>query len=260
MNNVFLIPITIFLLGTSNLWGQDNVLKNTLHFSVGQHQGIFEDHNFSPLHYKDKGLIYDFAYSRVRQQSLFTFALQYGAGFATTKASSEFTSEYILGDLRLQYLQFAKQPGKNKRLYLGGQYHFYINYLEWNNQASFSFLANHSLDIAARYDYDWNEKNRLIFSLDVPIINLVVRPPYNGFDEELDRNNDEGNVFRLITDGRWGSFNKLMAYAFQMQYHRQLSSRFDLNATYRNRLYKTFEINSITHFQHQFLLGIVFRF
>lgn len=260
MKSYYLILLLMFCCVSASLWGQKNAQQKALQLSIGQHYGMFADQNFSPLHYRDKGMLYDLQYSQYRPQSAFTAALRFGTGTATTEASQEFTSNYILGDLRLQYMKPIKSFAENKRLYLGGQYHFYINFLDWDDQSSFSFLANHSLDISTRFDYDLNEKNSLSFSLDIPLINLVVRPPYNGFDEELDRNNNEGNVLKLITDGEWGTFNKLTAYALQVQYSYQLSERFDLQVTYQNRLYKTFETNPITHFQHQFLIGSTFKF
>lgn len=241
--------------------GQQTIEKNSLHLYSGGHFGLLEDANFSPLHYHDRSLLYGLNYTRYRADQQFKVKLNYSSGTANTDLGKIFQTDYILGEFRLQYLQSSKYLSSSKgQLQLGGQYHFYINYSDWNGQESFSFFANHSFDISAQYQYDLNDKNSFLFNLDVPLVNLVVRPPYNGEDEELARNNNETRIIPLLTDGYWTSYNGLITYDFSLSYQHQFSERLTFKATYRNKYYKLLKNKQLTHLQQQLTVGLQMSF
>jgi len=109
-------------------------------------------------------------------------------------------------------------------------------------------------------NFDLNEKHRFSAKLEIPIVSLIVRPPYNANDEELGDNFDNGKIFNLITDGDWGSFNKLVSYDFTLKYKYVLSEKFDLNVNYQNSFDRTSGPLRINLFQNHLALGATLKF
>ncbi len=257
------IFILLFIHVSNILIAQDSatqISKNTIGFNVGYHTGFFEDLNFSPLHYQDNGMLYSIYYKKKKEKSSFLVQLNYSTGNAKTKDREFFNSTYQMVDLRFQYLKKLKLSNEKLHFSLGGQYQFYLNYLDWMNQEAFSFLGNHSLDFSILTKYQLNKKNSILFRLNIPVINYIVRPPYNSFDEELSTNNDEGNLFKIITTGYWGSLNKVIAFEFRPSYRYLFFEKMELEVSYRIRYYKINELYQLRHFQNLLSIGLLFKF
>ncbi|MFK7935216.1 MAG: hypothetical protein AB8G22_17015, partial [Saprospiraceae bacterium] len=232
----FILPCCLLLFVINTAWGQTDSHQN----QVGLQAGIFisehADLNFSPLAYQNTGKDFGFHYRRQGERSSFALFANYGTGKLTTEASDEFTTDLIQGNLRLQYLQKLKGSSNEQwQFALGGQYQFFINYFDWDNQESFGFLIYNSLDAVAQIDRKLNDKSHLSLSIGLPLVELLVRPSYNGLDEELIRNNYEGNIFKIITNGTFGSFNQFFATQISLAYHYAFSSHLDFVATYHTR-------------------------
>jgi len=239
----------------------ENRFKNQINLNFGYNHGYLKDLNFSPLRYVDGGLLYGGSYIRKSKNHIFRFEAHYSADTTSTKGIEAFDSDYQVADVKFAFLQKNKRLSSDKmEFYFGGQYHFHILYLDWQYQESYSFFANHSFDASGIFSYKINNKSQLLTKIDLPILSLVVRPPYNGIDNELLSNNDEGNVIGLITDGTWGSWNKLLSYDSEFTYQYNISAGFQVTATYKNRYHNTFETNKFVHLQNQFLLGLGFNF
>ncbi|MEM7367785.1 MAG: hypothetical protein AAF587_04225 [Bacteroidota bacterium] len=235
--------------------------KHQISIGPGYNQGYLRDRNFSPLGYSEGGSLFGVRYAKQHQRSRFAINLAYSSGNIKTPVSPHFTTSYILGNLSIAYVREIPPFSNDKlRIYLGPQYSFYIYYLDWEDQDAFSFMATHSLDLAVQGRYQLNDLHRLAAQLSIPVVNLIVRPPYNGNDEELGRNNDEGNVFALITNGSWGSWNKIFAYTLSLQYYYALTQRLDLLIGYENRYQRTEESFSYRHAHNQFTLGLTLTF
>lgn len=234
----------------------NNYNQHLFQVGIGQQFSPLRDWNFSPLDYNNQGRILDFMYTRIFEKGEFTVWANYTTGNAKTKSFTVYNSEFTMGNLRLKYL---KQAGSTVDarfpLYLGGQFHSHIYYIDWEDQEAFSFLGNHSIDFSAKTYYQINGKSRLIASLDLPLLSLTVRPPYNSWDEELNDNNDN-NPFALITNGQWGSFNQIFSYNLRIEYAFQLNNNFELVASYNNHYHRVYLVDNFTHFQNQLIIGL----
>lgn len=249
-----LILIGECLLALAGAFAQSNTLQGT----IGYDYGYLKDLNFSPLHYEEQGKTYTLGYNWQDASSLnqFSFLVDYGIGQLHTDASETFTTDYIRGNFSLGYLRRFNLAGvKVTDWAIGARYHFYLYYLDWNEQDAFSFFGNHSLDFSASFSH--RIQNRHLFStqLHVPLWSLIVRPPYNGTDPELEYNNENDPV-RLITDGVGGSFERLLAFQIDASYQYKINRRWDLLVRYQARYQNLKGQNQLIHLQHQLSTGL----
>lgn len=258
MKQIRYLIVFLLLLLMTQLQGQtvsQETGKHQISLGIGYNQGYLRDRNFSPLRYTEGGLYYGLRYEKQNRNSRFIAQFMYSKGTIKTAVSPVFTTDYILGNLSLGYLRaIPSLSTETFQFLLGPQYSFYIYYLDWENQDAFSFMANHSLDITAQARYQLGAAHRLSAQLGLPAFNLLVRPPYNGNDEELGRNNDE-DPLALITDGVWGTWNKLFAYHLALQYHYAVTQRIELTVGFENRYQRTETSFSYRHAQHHVTLG-----
>ncbi|MEM0993522.1 MAG: hypothetical protein AAGI49_10855 [Bacteroidota bacterium] len=261
-----LLIITTLLFGWQLAFAQseNEILFPTheLTLTIGLHQSWLKDSNFSPLHYKGKGAIYGLEYrlSDKANRGVFLAGLSFGTGTYSVDISDALDTKFILGDLSLGYLRRTSNlTMRSPNFALGGRYHFHINYLDWNEQDAFSFLGNHGFELATAVDYPLNEKHRFQAQLSLPLLSYTVRPPYNGTDAELTENNDNSPV-KLLFDGYWSTFNRLLMYDLELKYNYQLSDSFSLDFIYLNRYQNVTNLHKFVQMQNQFRVGTSFQF
>ncbi|MFK7968862.1 MAG: hypothetical protein AB8F95_00775 [Bacteroidia bacterium] len=244
---------------TSSEGGQQ--YTNKLAVGAGIHQAYMSDRNFSPLRYNESGLMGAFRFESQNDQSHFSIRASYSADSLAPPAIEQFTTYYQMGNFALRYLRKNESLSNSRfQFYWGGQFDFHLYSIDWDYQESFSFLVNYSLDLSARGQYQLNDRGRLQLDLDIPLINFLVRPPYNGLDAELIDNNANDDLLAIITNGSVGSVNKLLAYRLSLAYQYALSDRLDLELIYRNQLHHTFDTNRFIHLQNQLMAGLAFNF
>ena len=74
----------------------------------------------------------------------------------------------------------------------------------------------------------------------------MVRPPFSGFDEELDENINK--PLRLITNGYFTSVNKYVSPSISIQYEYNLTKRFSISGEYQ------------MNYQNQIRIGLSHKF
>ena len=253
-----LILVGECLLALAGAFAQSNTLQGTIGFDFG----YLKDLNFSPLHYQEQGKTYTLAYNRQDASTLnqFTFLADYGTGQLRTDASKAFTTDYIRGNFTIGYLRRLNlYDAKITDWAIGARYHFYLYYLDWNEQDAFSFFGNHSLDFSTSFSHQIHERHHVSIQLHVPLWSLIVRPPYNGTDPELEYN-DEHAPLSLITDGAGGSFERLLAFQVNAGYQYQFSRRWNMIVRYQARYQNLKGQNQLIHLQHQLSTGIQLKF
>ncbi|MEM6697439.1 MAG: hypothetical protein AAF806_27150 [Bacteroidota bacterium] len=261
-----IIILTLCLLGTYALVGQTTeqllLPKHELTLTIGLHQSWMKDSNFSPLNYKGKGTLYGLEYrlNDKANKGVFLAGLNFGTGKYSTDIADVLDTDFILGDFSLGYLRrTSKSTMRTPSFAFGGRYHFHINYLDWQEQEAFSFLANHGFEFATSVDYRLDEKQRFQAQLSLPLFSYTVRPPYNGSDEELVQNNDN-NPVKLLFDGYWSTFNRLFVYDLELRYDYKISDAFSLNLIYLNRYQSITNLHKFVQMQNQFRVGTSLQF
>ncbi|MEM6803058.1 MAG: hypothetical protein AAF696_16760 [Bacteroidota bacterium] len=238
--------------------GQESIFKkHKINFRTGVQQEFIKDLNYSPLRYKGTAWAQGVSYQHVNDKRILSLDLDYASDTIRSIASPFFDTNFIKGHMHLAYLKKLMENSQASfSLYAGAQYSFFINYLDWENQTSFSFLANHSLDLKLQAGMQFSSLHSLTAQLSLPLLNLIVRPPYNGFDAELDQNNEEGRIFALITDGKWRSLNSLFAYDLRLAYAYMLSDSLAFTLSYQQHYYLSELSFSYRNFAQSFSLGL----
>lgn len=258
-----LIRVIILILAftaSTNIFGQvNNVKKHSVGLSAGYNFSSVYDHKFSPLLYSERGTNYLLNYIRINDKAILSMALNFSEGELKTKASRFFDSKYIKAEIDFGYLRRAfASANSNIMQYLGTGLHSYNHYIDYDGQGSFSFLIAHSIDLKYTINYRCANRNNLQLRISLPVVTLVVRPPYNGYDEELKENRSE--PFRLITNGKIASINNYFAITNQLIYSYSLTQRFDINCQYKFGLYYTRFEEKLVHIQNQIFIGTSLKF
>gem|GEM_PF-2501319 len=251
------------LLALGSAYGQaDFKPTHSINGSIAFDYGYLKDLSFSPLNYQEQGKTYSIAYQwqNARRLDQFHFRTDYGKGNLQTKAADAFTTDYIRANLSLGYLRkFSVTPAHKTSWLMGARYHFYLNYLDWNEQDAFSFFAHHSLDLSIAMSHRFRAKHQLSAKLHVPIWSLIIRPPYNGTNEELEVNSDS-NHLALLTNGSGSSLERLISFDFKTTYQYQLNKRWGLQIAYQARYQNLSDKQKLIHLQHQLSAGLQLKF
>ena len=233
--------------------------KNCVGLQVGYNHGYLKDLNFSPLNYKEGGLLYALNYTNQNPNGkvILNVDIEFSSAQLKTKASDYLASNLIMANFETS---FVRKVSKEKKLliYIGGQYSSYLQIIDWQDYESFSFLASHGVGVKGLISYNLTAKHRFSSSLYIPVFQFLARPPYNGIDENIIENQD--NIAKIIFNGKPVSFNQYLAFDWKINYLYSLSKRFDFSATYLLRYQNVSEINEVVHLQNQLSIGLKFKF
>jgi len=264
MKKTILVLLLLCEILGGKLLAQENAIVHTiddyrsLGLAVGLNTGSIQDLHFSPLIYQELGPIYHLNYRRKRadKKHLFTTDLTFTNGQATTNASDSLKAKYIMPDINVSYLRQLTNSNNNIVLLLGGAYQLDFNQLIFNNVLeSFTFLIAHSIDLKGQIRFPVNKKHQFSSSLSLPILALLVRPPYIGYDDELIANQER--PLRLITNGDFVSLNKYARLTFDVKYSCALNDHWIFESTY---VFNHLRHEEYKQFQNQLLLGLNYNF
>ena len=254
----FLLILIVALTYSKVYSQQDSTIQNSITFSTGLNQGYFKDLNFSPLNYSISGVNYGITYSRINNKSIFLTSLDFNNNKVNTIQQTVFPkSKYIQGKVKIAYLRKVNKISKKVDFFLGGQYQSNINYIDFLEEST-SFLAAHSLGISFYGEFHFNNKHAINASISLPLFTLMVRPPYSGFDEELDENIDK--PLRLITNGYFTSVNNYVSPSFSIQYEYNLTKRFSISGEYQMNYQNQSKNDRFITYQNQIRIGLNYKF
>lgn len=233
--------------------------QSELTLKVGLDQGYFKDLQVGRLHYQQIGLVYDIVFSRKKHKSIFNARLDYHNIKAKTDASEYFTlTGNHVGNLSIEYLRRIRNTSQKWIFYIGPQFKSSFSYFNWGGQDSFTFLINHSLGAVFHTDYQLSEKHSLHSTLSTSLFNLLVRPPWAGYDFELETNLDK--PLKLITNGDFTSINRYRAIDWFFNYRNQVSEKWVLNLQYRFQYQLLTGARQVNFMQNQYSLGLTKTF
>lgn len=262
-NNIYLLFIFLFtthlVIAQSKEANEPEYKQTELTLKIGLNQGYLKDLQISKLHYQQTGLVYGIHFSRRKQKSIFTIRLDYHNIKGKTDASDYFTlTGNHVGNLSIEYLIKLKKAPAKWNFHIGPQFKTSFSYFNWGGQDSFSFLINHSLGIALQTDYTLSEKHSFYSNLSLPLFNLLVRPPWAGYDDELEANSDK--PLKLITNGDFTSVNIYRAIDWYFNYRNQFSEHWALNFQYRFQYQLMTGDRQVNFMQNQYTVGLTKMF
>ena len=256
--------LTMLFCLTVNVYSQNDTtktMKNYIGIFGGNNQGFLKDQIFSNLNYTGNGYLVELNYRHLKPngKNLIEVNLSYSSGKLKTNDIDYFTSSYILANVNMAYLRKLTNQENNKfNVFLGAKYKTQIQYLDWNNQTTFSFIATHGLSIQTNILYKIKSKHIIETALSIPVFQVLVRPPYNGIDNFITDNQD--NTFKLIFTGEPSSLNKYVAINWVTNYKYEISKRFELKLCYSLNYEKVFDTHIFIQLQNQITTGINFKF
>ena len=236
----------------------EDVPVNQIGFEIGPHFGYLLDLNFSPLNYRESGILLSLDYKRNSKNGnlLFVADLDYTYGKLKTDADDFFTTPFHQGNIEVSVL-FKLRKGKPGKLtfFIGPQYNSFFQYLEWGDEReSWSYLMAHGLNFKCFGAYNITTTSRLETSLSIPLLSNLVRPPYNGFDQYIVDHSEK--VIALSFRGEPATFDKFLAFDWKTTYRYQASDRVGLLLGYMMRYQRVPGANELTQFQNQFTTGL----
>jgi hypothetical protein len=235
--------------------------KNKIGFELAYNQTYLKDIAFSPLNYSGGGSLISFNYRRNlnENKSLLTADFNLFATGLNTSASELLSYNQLWGNIEIGYLRKTKiilDPKKS--LFLGLSYNSEISYLNWQGQSQ-SYHATHGVTVKGIFQYHISSKQLVQTMLTVPVAQIIVRPPYNGFDKKSEEIFDE-SIIRFVFNGKLGSLNKYLGIFWETKYIIQLSKRWDLDFSYTLLYKRTFEDNKLIQLNNVFSATINYKF
>ncbi len=238
-------------------FGSQIYAQSELEFSIGVNQSYIKDRHFSPLNYTHSGLNLNVNFHRISKSQTSRLYIQTDLLNQDLEPSTytHLTSSFIAGNLKVGYQKRIKTSGKFN-MYLGGGYQFGMQYINFDDQESYSYLITHSLNISLFSTYKLNGVSELGGALSIPAFPFIVRPPYNGINEELDKNKDR--PLKLITDGEFYSIDEYFRIQLMFFYRYQISTKIAAKVSY-NSVYQSLNRDkAYTRLQNQINLGIIY--
>lgn len=257
MKQLILIVASI-IFSLSALHSQDDA-QHQINLSGGSIIGVFKDEIFSPFNYDERGHLSGIQYSRSKNDNVFSVSFDFTEAELRTDVSDLFiVEENMLVNFSLDYLKKIAIPNNRFILQLGGQYKTAANLVTWDDLNAFTFNFAHSLGMASALTFQLDGHQSLYTNLTIPLVTLLVRPPYAGLDKALVEN--QNRPLHLLTNGTLTSVNKYFAFDWSFGYNLQMSNRWVLNLQYRLQYQHVANVHSYTNLQNQFTLGVGFKF
>ena len=236
--------------------------KNQISFSIGPHLGYLKDLNFSPLNYRERGILLSLDYNRKnsKESRLFTTELNFHSGKLKTRSSDFFTTPFLQASLKFAFL-FKVQQTKQKKLslFLGSEYQSFVQYMQWGEEMdSWNYLMLHGFSLKALGEYQITGNKNVQISLSVPFLGNLVRPPYNGFDQYIVEHQDD--ILKIAFRGELASFTKYRAIDWKTIYHYTATDHLGFTFGYTWRYQYVPGPNKMKSFQNLLTTGFRIKF
>ncbi len=182
---IALFLLTIFTLTVQGV-GNKTIRKNSLHLQFGSGLGYLKDLNYSPLNYSSSGWVVNSGYQRyLKNDNRLFFSADFQFGELNTVVSEFNTSDHYNINLELGFLKNIPINSSKIKIFLGGQYHTYIDIVFYKGTKAITFYVLHSLDLTGGICWDISSKHALSSTISLPVFGLLVRPPWTGWDKYI---------------------------------------------------------------------------
>lgn len=233
--------------------------KNSIEIKAGINHTFFKDLNYSPLNHSGSGPGIGLQYQRITKQgNLISASLGFSVTTLKSPASIYFDASRYLANLEANYLKRLDLGKEGWKLHVGGGYHSYVDVLFYDGTEAISFFTIHGIDLAAKLSYQIKAKHSLGTSLSIPILGLLVRPPYTGWDKFIGESQDA--PAKVFFRGNWTSLNDFLGLNWNLSYAYDLSPAWDLIADYSFQYYRTSQLDLVNIANNQLRVGASFNF
>jgi hypothetical protein len=266
--SVRVLTALFLILCSTAVWSQTEststyakVTSNQVSLETGLIKGYFKDLNFAQLNYNESGALLSLTYLRQNPDGnrIFAADIDFANGKIKSDVGEFFDARHTLGNVELSFLWRLRQLKKtNLSFFLGPQYNSFIQYVDWNDQEAWTYLAAHGLNIKGFVRYKGSGRRSFETSISIPVVLVFVRPPYNGYDLFIQENSE--NLLKIAFRGELASFNKYFAVDWKTIYRYAASNHLDFIFGFLFRYQGVSGYNKIRHFQNQLTVGFAIKF
>lgn len=231
------ILFLIFTLSVSIVFSQEDMpqKKNILKFSTGYTIGYLKNLSFAPVSKYDYNAVnFQLGYTRTTKRNKL---VEFQLGLFDSELETN-----IIAEPNPRYSKIVLDISSLKRVYNNSNFKIHLGLQSQTNIAAYYkgdyFDAQQKLGIASRFSYAFSDKQSLSSKLTIPIF-----------------------LFRASSfeDGFY-SLGKYQSLLWTTEYNYSLSEHFDITANYNFNYDRLQIFETYRELQHQFNLGINFKF
>ncbi len=180
--------LLIILISLQTLLAQpDKPKKNYISLHTGALSFLIKDELASPLTYKGSGAPIQLSYRFMGKKNRHSVYLSYSKSklFPSVELTyGQHSLDHFQIDLAYGYHHYLASMFREKvKIYLGGAWDNHVSvrelYYIWDMSEIYGELIS-SLDISPLLELHMSKKSQLTYQLALPVVALVVRPPYAG--------------------------------------------------------------------------------
>lgn len=203
--------------------------KNYIGLHTGALSSSIKDELASPLTYKGSGAPIQLSYRFMGNKNRHSVYLSYSKLKLSPSAAlpyGQHSQSHFQVDLAYGYHYLASLFRDKVKIYLGGVWDNHVSvrklYYIWNDFETCGELIS-SLNISPLLEFKMSKKNQLAYQLSLPIVALVIRPPYAG----------KGPVIPKIT-----TLNRFARFKNSLVLEHTLSRFFNIRLIYQYIYYR----------------------
>lgn len=268
--------IMLMLIASCGLFAQESAVKS-LQFSWGLGKIHRQDLTFSPMTHKDVSRM-NFSLSYQRSKKLEHIALiRFGAynpqlrmpfSYNTTFNTHTRTSfPHLFSMIDLQY-GIGKRVVDNNNLTasLGAKSknRLWFSSYNYGESGTSGYYINFGLDLWMKFDYTFNEENRLQVNIGLPLLAYIYRSPYLGQDDNYFEDNLSHNGIKSFLNhlkrGSLQSWGSSQSLDIDMALYRTVSKKWDVGVSYLFSLNKNQSPTHLTSIENVFSLTANLKF
>jgi|GEM_PF-1209270 len=251
MNRVLYVLLIVLISFQALLAQPDRPKKNTISLHTGALSSSVKDELASPLTYEGSGTPVQLSYRFMGNKNRHSVYLSYSKSklFPSAELSyGQHSLDNFQAGLAYGYHRyFASMSGKKVKIYLGGVWDNHVSvrelYYVWDMSEIYGELVS-SLDVSPLLEFHLSKKSRLTYQLALPIVALVVRPPYAG----------KGLVAPKVT-----TMNRFVRLKNSLELEHALSRYFNIRFMYKYVYYQYPEPKSVQSGMDHFIIELVFK-
>lgn len=246
MKSIVIINLLLIFLINKNLFSQENRI-NSLGFSTGYSFISKQDLVYSPFkHSGNSTFNYKIKY---RYENDLIHLFESGISVNKIQRFEPFIMEMEHHSHKIHPHEFVNfnlyygigtviSENNDYKEWVGGSINSDIQAAFYNFVLSemFGYLINNSLNIFYNRKYDILDNHNFLFSLEIPLISWLSRPPYlaedDKFIENISSHNKSKILFAFIKDGEIAFPNKIQKLNFNIEYNYNLSNNFSFGIDY----------------------------
>lgn len=235
--------LTLAVLSVGSVQAQTTEKKNHLSFSVGTTYGFLKNLEFAPVvKYEYRGPTYQLHYTHVsKKENLFDVKFDYVSGALQADKLPNLNTDYEKINLGFSYLK--KVYGQDRwSAYVGIQSLTSVSIYDNPNTTVFNkenyYTFHQELGIGGKLQVQFNDRHGISTQLSVPLL-----------------------LFRATNaESKIHSIGKYQSVVWNLEYGFKVSRHFDLKAAYHFNYARLQVPSAYRELQHQFNLGINYKF